>query len=75
MNIDERLEALTQTLELTTRMHIDFEKTTEKSIKALTEAHAETEKTVNRLGRYAILIARDHEARLAALENGDEPAP
>jgi hypothetical protein len=42
------------------------------NIEKLAEAHAETEKIVSRLGRYAILIARDPEARLSALEDGDE---
>jgi hypothetical protein len=68
MTIDERLEALAQTVELLGHMQIQ----TEKTVGALAEAHAETEKVVGRLGRYAILIARDHEARLSALEEGDE---
>ena len=74
MTIDERLEALAQTVELLGHMQIQTEKNIgqiDKTMKALAEAHAETEKIVGRLGRYAILIARDHEARLSALEEDD----
>jgi len=82
LTIDERLEALTQTMELLAHMQIENEKQrnldlakTEESFRKLAEAQAKTEaalakteKTVNRIGRYAMLIARDHETRLAALE-------
>ncbi len=76
MTIDQRLEALTQTMELLAHMQLENEKQrildvakTEDSFRKLAEAQAKTEKTVNRIGRYAILIARDHETRLAALED------
>jgi len=79
LTIDERLEALTQTMELLAHMQIENEKQrnldlakTEESFRKLAEAQAKTEKTVNRIGRYAMLIARDHETRLAALEYEDE---
>jgi len=79
LTIDERLEALTQTMELLAHMQIENEKQrsldvakTEESLRKLAEAQAKTEKTVNRIGRYAMLIARDHETRLAALEYEDE---
>jgi hypothetical protein len=67
MTIDERLDAFAHNLELLSEMQLH----TAEKIDKLAEAHAETEKTVNRLGRYAILIARDHETRLSALEIGD----
>lgn len=86
MTIDERLEALTQTMELLAHMQLENEKQrsldvakTEESFRKLAEAQAKTEaaqakteKMVNRIGRYAMLIARDHETRLAALEAEDE---
>jgi hypothetical protein len=75
MTIDDRLEALTQTVELLAQMHGQTETSMSqigKTMNALAEAQVETEKRLSRLGRYAILIARDHEARLSALENGDE---
>ncbi len=86
MTIDERLEALTQTMELLAHMQVENEKQrnldlakTEDSLRKLAEAQAKTEeaqakteKTVNRIGRYAMLIARDHEGRLAALEEEDD---
>jgi len=78
LTIDERLEALTQTMGLLAHMRLENEKQrildvakTEESFRRLAEAQAKTEKTVNRLGRYAMLIARDHETRLAALEAED----
>lgn len=75
MTIDERLEALAQTVELMAHMQGQTEKTVASlagKIEKVAEAHAETEKIVSRLGRYAMLIARDYEARLSALEGGDE---
>jgi len=86
LTIDERLEALTQTMELLAHMRLENEKQrildvakTEESFRKLAEAQAKTEaglakteKMVNRIGRYAMLIARDHETRLAALEYQDE---
>jgi hypothetical protein len=71
VTIDERLEALTQTVELMAHMQIETEKKFGAAITAVSEAQAKTERTVNRLGRYAMLIARDHEARLAALESDE----
>ncbi len=72
MTIDERLEALTQTVELLAHMQVETEKglgAANAAIAAIAEIQAKTERTVNRMGRYAMLIARDHEARLAALED------
>jgi hypothetical protein len=76
MTIDERLEALTQTVELMAHMHVETDKRLSAAIASVSEAHAKTEKTVDRMaetirrmGRYAMVIARDHEGRLAALES------
>jgi hypothetical protein len=41
----------------------------EADLEKLGAAQAQTEKTVNRLGRYAMLIARIHEDELASLKN------
>jgi len=76
MTIDERLGALTQTVELMAHMQVETEKRLSAAIAAVSEAQAKTETTVNRMaetirrmGRYAMVIARDHEGRLAALES------
>jgi hypothetical protein len=54
VNIDERLEALTHSVELIAQMQI------------------KTEKEIRKLARYVRAIVLDHEARLLALEGGDE---
>jgi len=72
LTIDERLEALTQTVELMAHMQLETEKKFGVAIATIAEAQARTEKTVNRMGRYAMLIARDHESRLAALEDEND---
>jgi hypothetical protein len=85
LTIDERLEALTQTVELLGHMQVEGERQraldlakTEDALRRVAEAQAKTEKTVERvgvmvrrMGRYAMLVARDHETRLAALEEKD----
>jgi hypothetical protein len=85
LTIDERLEALTQSVELMAHMQLENEKQrnldlakTVDSLRKLAEAQAKTEeaqakteKTVNRIGRYAMLIARDHETGLALEDEGD----
>ena len=53
-NIDQRLEALTHSVELIAKMQL------------------KTEKEIKRLGRYVRMIVLDHEARLLALEGGQE---
>lgn len=78
MTIDERLEALTQTMELLALSHKSLIEaqtrtdatlnTLEGTLKTLAEAQIKADQRVDRIGRYAILVARDHEARLAALE-------
>jgi len=60
MTIDERLEALTHSVELIAQMQIKTE-----------EAQLKTEKEIRKLGRYMRAIVLDHEARLLALEKND----
>jgi len=86
LTIDERFEALKQTVELLAHMQVEGERQhaldlakTEDALRRVAEAqakteeaHAKTERTVNRMGRFAMVIARDHETRLAALEEGDD---
>lgn len=59
-SIEDRLEAITHTLELVSQMQLKSE-----------ERQAKTDKQIKRLGRYIRIIVMDHEQRLAALE-GDE---
>jgi len=61
MSIDERLEALTHSVELLAGMHRD----TESEIRR-------TQKEIRRLGRYVRMIAIDHEGRLLRLEGEEE---
>lgn len=64
MNIDERLEALTHTVELLAQMHKDNEK-----------RMVRTDQQIKRLGRYIqsiALLSVDHEDRLQELEGNDE---
>lgn len=69
MTSDQGLEALTQSVELMAHMQVETEKRLSIAIAGVAEAHAKTEKTVERVGvmvrrmdSYAMLIARDHEA-------------
>ena len=57
MTIDERIEAIAQHVELLGRMQIKTEEELQK-----------TNRGLNRLRKYALLIASDHEARIAGLE-------
>jgi hypothetical protein len=59
--IDERLDALAQSVELIASMQLQTEK---EQIK--------TGKQIRSLGRLVRLIVLDHEARLLALEGDDE---
>jgi hypothetical protein len=76
LTIDERLEALTHTVELLAGMQIETEKKMQALAEAQTktaEAAASSEKTIKKLGRFAMIIALDHESRIGALESiGDE---
>jgi hypothetical protein len=68
MTIDERLENLAHNIELLHGMMHDVitaqAKTQEKTDKQI----AETAKGLNRMRRYAFMIALDHETRLSKLE-------
>jgi hypothetical protein len=72
MNLDERLEALTQSVEPLATMHKDNEK-------LMRETHEATQKELLRLGRYIHNVSElilDHETRLRNLEGdneGEEP--
>jgi hypothetical protein len=69
--IDERLEALTHTVELLAGMQIETEKLVQNLIKTQEETarmQIKTEQGLNRLRRYALTIALDHETRLSRLE-------
>lgn len=75
MSIDERLGALTQTVELLGHMQIENEKRLEKLstvVETIAVAQVNMAETIRRMGRYAMVIARDHEARRSALEIDDE---
>lgn len=72
MTIDERLEALTQSLELLTHESHDHFSKLDAAMTKLAEEQAKTEKVLRAFGRYAMLIARDHEGRIATLELGNE---
>ena len=65
-NIDQRLEALTHSVELLAHMH----KETEKDLRSVT-------KELRQLGKYIRTVARlvlDHEARLRVIEGEDSDA-
>jgi hypothetical protein len=70
MNLDERIEALVQSVELLAAMHKDNEKRYE-------ERFAKTDGQIRRLGKYVHTIAGlvlDHDARLRPLEGEDDEA-
>jgi hypothetical protein len=62
--IDERLDALTHTVELLAGMQIE----TEKLVQNLIKTQTKTEQGLNRLRKYAFVIAHDHEVRIQLLE-------
>jgi hypothetical protein len=67
MNIDERIEALVQSVELLASLHKDNERRYD-------ERAEKTDRQIKRLGRYIHNVSElilDHEARLRAIE-GDE---
>jgi len=72
MTIDERLEALTQSLELWSRMHMDASKEYEERFRANEERLAQLMDTMNRLGRILEIHDQridDHGDRLDNLEH------
>jgi isopentenyl diphosphate isomerase/L-lactate dehydrogenase-like FMN-dependent dehydrogenase len=73
MTIDERLEALTQSVELLAAMHRDHEKQNAEALRQNEEIHGEMMLAIVRLGR--IVEAHngqldDHENRIDKLEGG-----
>ena len=79
MTIDERLEALTQSVELSSRMHADNEKRATEAARANEKTDQANEKrfavlidTVNRIGRileHHDITLDDHDDRLDKLEH------
>ena len=65
MNIDKRLEALAQSLELLAAMHKDHERANEQGFAELRRLFAETGQFINSLAH----VAQNHEQRLDNLEN------
>lgn len=57
MTIDERIEALTHSVELL-----------QHSMADINRAHAALEKTVNKFGRFVMVNTLDHEKRITKLE-------
>jgi protein involved in temperature-dependent protein secretion len=82
MTIDERLEALTQSVELLSRMHQDNEKrateaaqANEKAVQANEKRFAMLMDTMNRVGRileHHDITIDDHEDRLGKLEHPEQ---
>jgi hypothetical protein len=64
MTIDERIEAIAQQVELLGGMQLK----TEEHLQLAIEELQKTNRGLNRLRKYALLIASDHEARIAGLE-------
>ena len=62
--IDERLDAITETLELVAGMQL----TNEKAITSLAKAIERTEKNLDRLERLTKVMLISHEARIKKLE-------
>jgi hypothetical protein len=72
MTLDERLEALTQSVELIAATQTDNERRTRMGFETLTSLHADNERrmgqlmeTMNHLGR----IVENHEQRIEHLED------
>lgn len=63
------MTSLAESQDKTEKAHAE----TEKALAALAESQAKTEKMVRGIGRYAMAIARDHEARIFGIENPPEP--
>ncbi len=63
--IDERIEALTQSLELMAAMHRDLEQQTAQRFAEVTARFAETLTFINQLAR----VAEAHEHRIERLED------
>jgi hypothetical protein len=77
VNIDERLEALTRSVELLASSHKDNEKRYEEKLVKTEERTAKTDLQLKRLGKYIHTVAGlilDHDARLRTLEGEDSQA-
>jgi hypothetical protein len=77
MNLDERIEALVQSVELLASMHKDNEKRYEEQLVKAEERMAKTDQQIKRLGKYIHTVAGlvlDHDARLRTLEGEDSEA-
>jgi hypothetical protein len=77
VNIDERLEALTRSVELLASSHKDNEKRYEEKLVKTEERTAKTDLQLKRLGKYIYTVAGlilDHDARLRTLEGEDSQA-
>ena len=75
MTLDERLEALTQSVELLASMHTDNEGKLAALDKKFTEAVADIKDLLNRMGRileHHDLSIDDHEERIDRLERPDQ---
>jgi hypothetical protein len=71
MTIDERIEALTQTVELLAGMHKDHEKRMVEALAAMNRRNERLETLVAEIGEamtQIIPIVRDHELRIRELE-------
>ena len=82
MTVDERMDALTRTVEQIAglqqkgeerlvRIEERFEGLTQ-TVEVLGQMQTKTEKEIRKLGRYIRTIVLDHEARLLALEGEEE---
>ena len=74
MSIDDRLEALTHSVELIAQMQPKVDERLEAlthSVELIAQMQLKTEKEIRQLGRYVRVIALDHEARLLALGKND----
>lgn len=75
MNLDERIEALVQSVELLAAMHKDNEAKFTQRMSALDAQMGRTDKQIRRLGRYIHSIGTlvlDHDLRLRQLEGEDD---
>jgi len=73
--IEERLEAITHTLELVSQMQLKTEERVDAithTLELVSQMQLKTDQHIKRLGRYVRIIVVDHEQRLAALEGDDE---
>jgi hypothetical protein len=69
MDIEQRLEALTQTVELLARMHVDHEREYHERSVRTDERLAQLMETMTRLAN----IVEAHEERLDDLDGGEQP--